>query len=307
MTRLSLDLLQQFVLVARQGKLSRAAEQAHLTVSALSHQMRQLEERLGRRLLERGARGVTLTTEGCRLLEAVGHHFDGIEHALSRYSAQRHDALTLSASPGIMSSWLVPRLPRLVAAHPELELNLQSGSVLVDFEREPVDCALRYGRGEWPGLHSERLFGEWIAPVAAPALVARMGDADPHDLARWPLLGDPNPANRWREWFAHYGGELPPRYVAQFDSFEAQRHAALEGLGVALGRMVMAKSLIDAGLLQVLGERYLPVTDAYWLVYPPRAQEHRGLQAFRTWLLAEAEEYCSRLPIMGRGAAAPAA
>jgi DNA-binding transcriptional LysR family regulator len=73
---------------------------------------------------------------------------------------------------------------------------------------------------------------------------------------------------------------------------------------VALGRMVMAKSLIDAGLLQVLGERYLPVTDAYWLVYPPRSQEHRGLQAFRTWLLAEAEEYCGRLPIMGHGAPA---
>jgi len=307
MTRLSLDLLQQFVLVARHGNLSRAAAQAHLTVSALSHQMRQLEERLERRLFERGPRGVTLTTEGCRLLEAVGQHFDGIEHALSRYRERRHDALTLSASPGIMSSWLVPRLPRLVAAHPELELSLQSGSALVDFEREPVDCALRYGRGEWPGLHSERLFGEWIAPVAAPALVARMGDIDPHDLARWPLLGDPNPANRWRDWFAHYGGELPRRYVAQFDSFEAQRHAALEGLGVALGRMVMAKSLIDAGRLQVLGERYLPVTDAYWLVYPPRSQEHRGLQAFRAWLLAEAEDYCSRLPTKGLGASAATA
>ncbi len=307
MTRLSLDLLQQFVLVARHGKLSRAAEQAHLTVSALSHQMRQLEERLERRLFERGPRGVALTTEGCRLLEAVGQHFDGIEHALMRYREYHHDALTLSASPGIMSSWLVPRLPRLVAAHPELELNLQSGSALVDFEREPVDCALRYGRGEWEGLHSERLFGEWIAPVAAPALVARMGGADPHDLARWPLLGDPNPANRWRDWFAHYGGELPRRYVAQFDSFEAQRHAALEGLGVALGRMVMAKSMIDAGRLQVLGERYLPVTDAYWLVYPPRSQAHRGLQAFRAWLLAEAAAYCRQLPARPHGAAAPAA
>lgn len=304
MTRLSLDLLQQFVLVARHGKLSRAAEQSHLTVSALSHQMRQLEERLDRRLFERGPRGVTLTTEGCRLLEAVGQHFDGIEHALLRYSERRHDALTLSASPGIMSSWLVPRLPRLVAAHPELELNLQSGSALVDFEREPVDCALRYGRGQWDGLHSERLFGEWIAPVAAPALVARMAGADPHDLARWPLLGDPNPANRWRDWFAHYGGVLPHRYVAQFDSFEAQRHAALEGLGVALGRMVMAKSLIEAGRLLVLGERYLPVTDAYWLVYPPRSREHRGLQAFRAWLLAEAEDYCRRLLPTPHGVAA---
>ena len=297
MTRLSLDLLQQFVLVARHGKLSRAAERAHLTVSALSHQMRQLEERLGRRLLERGPRGVSLTAEGCRLLEAVGTHFDGIEHALMRYREQRHDALVLSASPGIMSSWLMPRLPRLVAAHPELELNLQSTSTLVDFEREPVDCALRYGRGQWEGLHCDRLFGEWIAPVAAPELVARMGDASHDDLSDWPLLGDPHPSDRWRDWFQRFGGRLPARRVANFDSTDAARHAALEGLGVGLGRMVTSKSLIDAGRLVVLGRHYLPVPEAYWLVYPARSQAHRGLQAFRAWLLAEADDYCRRLPI----------
>jgi DNA-binding transcriptional LysR family regulator len=291
MSKLPLGLLQQFVLVARLGNLSRAATQANLTVSALSHQMRQLEERLERRLFERGPRGVTLTVEGCSLLEAVGEHFDGIEHALSRYHQRRHDALTLSASPGIMSSWLVPRLPRLVAVHPDLELNLQSGSALVNFEREPVDVGLRYGRGDWPGLHSERLFGEWIAPVAAPALVARMEGIDPRDLSRWPLLGEPNPSTRWNDWFGRTGGTPPTRYVAQFDSLDALRHAALEGLGVALGRMVTSKSLIDAGRLQVLGENYLAVKEAYWLVYPPRSQEHRGLQLFRAWLLAEADDY----------------
>jgi LysR family transcriptional regulator, glycine cleavage system transcriptional activator len=295
MGRLPLGLLQQFVLVARLGNLSRAAAQANLTVSALSHQMRQLEERLERRLFERGPRGVTLTVDGCSLLEAVGEHFDGIEHALSRYHQRRHDALTLSASPGIMSSWLVPRLPRLVAVHPDLELSLQSSSALVNFEREPVDVGLRYGRGNWPGLRSERLFGEWIAPVAAPALVARMEDVDPRDLSRWPLLGEPSSSTRWSDWFGRIGGTPPARYVAQFDSLDALRHAALEGLGVALGRMVTSKSLIDAGRLQVLGDRYLRVEEAYWLVYPPRSQEHRGLQLFREWLLVEAEDYCRQM------------
>jgi DNA-binding transcriptional LysR family regulator len=198
-----------------------------------------------------------------------------------------------------MSGWLVPRLPRLVAAHPELELNLQSGSTLVNFEREPVDAALRYGRGQWNGLHSERLFGEWIAPVAAPALVTRMAGADPRDLSQWPLLGDPNPSNRWKDWFARIGGTTPRRYVASFDSFDAQRHAALEGLGVAMGRMVMSKSLIDAGRLVVLGDRYLPVEDAYWLVYPPRSKDHPGLQVFQQWLLGEADDYCRHLPVPG--------
>ena len=304
MGKLPLGLLQQFVLAARLGNLSRAAAQANLTVSALSHQMRQLEERLERRLFERGPRGVTLTVDGCSLLEAVGEHFDGIEHALLRYHQRRHDALTLSASPGIITSWLVPRLPRLVAVHPDLELSLQSSSTLVNFEREPVDVGLRFGRGNWPGVRSERLFGEWVAPVAAPELVAQMGDADPNDLSQWPLLGDPHPANRWLDWFAQYGGTPPKRYVAHFDTVDALRHAALEGLGVALGRMVTSKSLIDAGRLQVLGDHYLPVEDAYWLVYPPRSQEHRGLQVFREWLLAEAEDYCRHMPALRRDDAA---
>ncbi|MEI7035422.1 LysR substrate-binding domain-containing protein [Fulvimonas yonginensis] len=294
MSQIPLGLLQQFVRVARVGNLSRAAAQAHLTVSALSHQIRQLEDRLGRRLFERGPRGVTLTTEGCDLFEAVGRHFEGIEHALSRYRERRHDSLTLSASSGIMSSWLMPRLPRLVAAHPELEFNLHTSSALVDFEREPVDAGLRYGRGQWEGLRSERLFGEWLAPVATPELAARMAGTDPHDLAAWPLLGDPG--NRWQDWFARFGGTPPKRYVAHFDSTDALRHAALEGLGVALGRMVTSRSLIDAGRLVVLGERYLPVHEAYWLVYPPRSQEHQGLQVFRQWLLAEADDYCRQMP-----------
>ena len=86
--------------------------------------------------------------------------------------------------------------------------------------------------------------------------------------------------------------------MAHFDSVDALRHAALEGLGVGLGRMVTSKSLIDAGRLQVLGNNYLPVPEAYWLVYPPRSQEHRGLQVFREWLLAEADDYCRQLPGM---------
>jgi DNA-binding transcriptional LysR family regulator len=238
---------------------------------------------------------VALTVEGRCLLESVGEHFDGIERALARYRVRRHDALTLSASSGIMSSWLMPRLPKLVAAHPELELNLQTGSALVDFAREPVDAALRYGRGDWEGLSCERLFGEWLAPVATPALVERMRarGVGADELARWPLLGDPG--DRWREWFGQFGGAPPPRYVAHFDNTDALRHAALEGLGVALGRMVTSRSLIEAGRLVVLGQRYLAVKEAYHLVCPPRSREHRGVQAFRAWLLDEAAAYRRQL------------
>ncbi|HET6553532.1 MAG TPA: LysR substrate-binding domain-containing protein [Dyella sp.] len=289
MARVSLDLLQQFVQVARLGNLSRAAEQANLTVSALSHQVRQLEQRLERRLFERGPRGVQLTAEGRRLMEAVSHHFEGIDRAMAGFRCRRENALTFSAIPGVMSSWLVPRLARLVSAHPELELNLQSSVELVNFERDPVDAAMRYGRGPWPGLVTERLFGEWIAPIASPALLERMEGADPNDLSQWPLLGDPG--GRWQDWFAASGSQPPARYVAHFDNTDALQRGALEGMGVALGRMVMARPLVEAGLLKVLGKRYQQIPEAYFLVYPEHARDHAGLRIFRDWLLCEADKY----------------
>lgn len=293
MARVSLDLLQQFVQVARLGNLSRAAEQANLTVSALSHQVKQLEQRLERKLFERGPRGVQLTAEGRRLMESVSPHFEGIDRAMVSFRCRRDDVLTLSAIPGMMSSWLVPRLTRLVAAHPELQLNLQSSVELVNFERDPVDAAVRYGRGSWPGLITERLFGEWIAPVVAPSLMERMGELDPNDLSQWPLLGDPG--DRWRDWFADGDAELPRRYVAHFDNTDALQRGAMEGMGVALGRMVLARPLIEAGQLKVLGNRYQQIPEAYFLVYPEHAKDHAGLRTFREWLLCEAGKYAETM------------
>ena len=114
----------------------------------------------------------------------------------------------------------------------------------------------------------------------------------------WPLIGDPNAGNRWNDWFGHYGGKPPLRYVAQVDTVDALKQAALEGLGVALGRMVTCKSLIDAGRLVVLGDRYLRVPEAYYLVYPPRSEDHRGMATFREWIVDEADSYCKQMPLL---------
>lgn len=289
MSRVSLAALQAFVLVARSSNLSRAAEQLHLSVSALSHQMRALEERLGKRLLLRGPRGVTLTPDGCALLESLGTHFDGIEQALRQLAQRREDALSVSMMASFATSWLVPRLPRFVAAHPQLQLNLQSSADLVDFGRESVDAALRFGAGQWPGLRAEHLFDEWISPVASPALLERLGKPRLAELGRWPLLGDPN--GRWRDWFAQFGGEAPRRYVANFTDSETLQRGAYEGLGVALIRLTMARPLIDAGQLVPLTRERLRAEWSHYLVYPPRSDQHPGVQAFRTWLLAEAQRY----------------
>ena len=287
MSRLPLHALQGFAAAARSGNLTRAAEAMHLTVSALSHQVRALEERLGLRLFVRNARGVSLTAEGEALLARVAPHLDALEEALRPRSARREDVLTLSVLPSMASAWLVPRLAGFLAAHPQVELNLMSSERLVDFERDrEVDAALRMGRGNWPGLVAEHLLDEQLAPVASPALVERLGRPDDATLHQWPLLGERG--GNWARWFALAGGREPARYVASLDDIESLQRAALDGMGVALGRMVRSSALVRSGQLVVLSERRLASDYNHYLVFPPRTAGHPAFEAFRAWLRAEA-------------------
>lgn len=302
MSRAPLQVLPGFAAAARSGNLTRAAASMHLTVSALSHQIRTLEERLGRRLFERGPRGVVLTTEGERLLAQIGPHLDALEEALRPFGAGRDDMLTLSVTPSMASAWLVPRLGSFLAAHPQLEISLQSSVAVVDFDRlQGIDAALRIGQGNWPGVISEHLFDEWVAPVASPALIARMGGLPtPEALQRWPLLGDPGPDDPWQAWFSERGMRAPERYVAMFDDSEALHRGAAAGVGVALGKLTRVRLLIESGQLVVLTPERLQTGYAHYLVYPPRSREHAGLLAFKTWLHQQARDYVAAA---GSGAA----
>lgn len=294
MSRPPLHALQGFVAAARSGNLSRAADSLHLTVSALSHQIRGLEQRLGRRLFVRNARGVELTGDGRQLFERVASHFDALEQALQPFAARHDDVLTLSVTPSMASAWLVPRLAGFLAAHPQVEINLQSQSSMVDFQRDAgTDAALRIGQGRWPGLAAEHLFDEWVAPVASPALVERMGGLPTaEDLHRWPLLGDPDRDDLWNVWFARFGGVPPSRFVASFDDSEALHRGAAAGVGVALGKLTRVRLLLESGQLVLLTPHQRLQTDyAHYLVYPARSAEHRGLLAFRQWLHAQARDY----------------
>jgi LysR family glycine cleavage system transcriptional activator len=296
MSRPPLHALPGFVAAARLRSLSRAAETLHLTVSALSHQIRGLEERLGQRLFDRNARGLALTADGERLFERIAPALDSIEQALRPYGVRRDQVLTISLMPSFASSWLVPRLGRFLAAHPQLEINLQSSVERVEFERERgIDAALRFGPGSWPGVEAVHLFDDWLTPTASPALIARLGRPTLATLARFPLLGDPG--GRWSEWFQHFGGTPPRRFAANFTDSETLHRAAAEGLGIALGRITLTRPMIEAGLLVRLFDDCLPAEWAHYLVYPPRSASHAGLDAFRAWLLQEARAYAASAPM----------
>ncbi len=294
MSRPPLHALQGFAAAARSGNLSRAAEAMHLTVSALSHQIKALETRVGYPLFVRGARGITLTDDGQRLLERIAPHLEAIEHALRPFAARRDDVLTVSLVPSMASAWLVPRVSSFLSQHPQLEFNLQSTTDLVDFSRDThIDVALRSGSGQWSGLIAEHLFDESLVPVASPALLRRLraelGVPSLQALHRWPLLGDPG--GYWEHWFTHFGSARPARYIANFDDGDAMQRAAVEGVGVGLARVTRAKPLLDSGLLLPLISETLRTDYAHYLVYPQRSQEHAGVRAFREWLLEEARIY----------------
>ncbi|QCU72776.1 LysR family transcriptional regulator [Luteimonas yindakuii] len=287
MSRPPLHALQGFVAAARSGNITRAAESMHLTVSALSHQVRALEKRLGEPLLQRHARGVVPTPAGRRLLEQVAPHLEAIAQALQPWPARRGHVLTLSVTPTMASAWLVPRLGDFLRLHPQVEFSLLSSEQLVDFHAEPhVDAAMRVGHGRWPGVVAEPLLEEWLVPMASPALIARMRDEGRTRLADWPLLGDPD--GEWERWFELAGEAPPARYVAVFDDSESHHRAALDGVGVALGRVTRAKLLLDAGQLVALSPHRLQTPWRHYLVYPTRTADHPGFLAFREWVHAQA-------------------
>lgn len=278
--------LSSFIAIADAGKLSIAAERLHLTVSALSHQMRELESRVGCTLLRRHARGVELTVEGRQLYEAVAPPLQALQQAMRAWRRRDAGQLRLSAMPSFVGGWLVPRLSGFVAEHPEVSISLESSVDLVDFATQPMDAAIRFGAGQWPGLHAIRLFDESITPAAAPALIARMGAA-PWSL--WPRLGDPR--DRWKDWQQAFGALPAAPLQARFDDVDALHRATLAGLGVALVRVSLARSLLADGRLVQLDPRWLPAGASHYLVYPERSRLLPGVQAFEAWIVREAERF----------------
>jgi len=298
--RSPLNALQVFVTAARAQNMTRAAERLHLTVSALSHQVRLLEQRLGVTLFVRGPRGLKPTPEGALLLQRVGPHLDAIDAALQPLRGRRDCGLRISALPSLASAWLVPRLPGFVARYPDFEFTLDSSVERIDFADGRFDGALRYGPGHWDGLTAEILFEEWLTPIASPALLHGRARPRLEELGDWPLLAPDDP---WPRWFEQFGGTEPKRYVATFSDSDTLQRATAEGMGVSLGRATLMRPLVESGRLVVLFPERMKARYAHYLVYPERSASHRGFQAFREWLHAEAAAFRDGA---GGGRAAPA-
>lgn len=285
-----LTALRAFEMTARERSVRRAAEALNVTPSAVSHQLRSLENALGVTLLHHVNRQLVLTEAGQLLLPGLQDGFARIEAALATLHARgRTGTLTVSMLSTFAVQWFIPRLPRFQKRHPEVEVHMSTGMRYVDLLREGIDAAIRYGDGRWPGLRSDRLMGETMLPVCSPALLQDGAPlARPTDLARHTLLQSEARPDDWRHWFAGAGApDLQPAHSMVFETTAFALEAALTGAGVAIAaREVVAEALALGRLVAPFGAIYLR-PGAYWLVCAEARATEPKIAALREWLLSE--------------------
>jgi LysR family transcriptional regulator, regulator of gene expression of beta-lactamase len=282
--QLPLNALRAFDAAARHLNFTRAAIELHVSQGAVSHQVAQLERRLGTRLFHRLPRGLALTDEGHALVPVLADAFDRVAATLDQYADGRfREALKVGVVGTFATGWLLPRLDGFARAFPAIDLRISTNNNRVDLAGEALDYALRFGDGAWHGTHAEPLRAAPMAPLCTPAIAARL--QSPADLVHERLLRSYR-ADEWALWFAAAGVPLPVLRGPVFDSSALMASAATAGLGVALAPPSMfARELASEHLVQP----FTLTIDAgrYWLTRLMSRPESDAMLRFRNWLVAE--------------------
>jgi LysR family glycine cleavage system transcriptional activator len=283
-----LTTLPAFDAAARHLSFTKAAAELNLTHGAISRAVRNLEERLGIRLFERGTRSVRLTPAGAAYAAEIGAALDRIGAATIVATAPRSaGVLTVSTSDGFAGRWLVPRLYRFHRENRDVDVRLSTSGVLADFIRDGIDIAIRYGAGGYEGVVSELLAEEEVSPVCSPELLKGEHPLrSPSDLKYHTLIHD-NFRIDWATWLQHAGVDgINPNSGVRFDSATYAVEAAVHSEGVLLGRSALVFADLAAGRLVRPFDLALKSRWNYYVVYPDGALRQRKVKAFRDWLAA---------------------
>ena len=287
----SLNGLRAFEAAARHLSFTLAASELNVTQTAISHQIRRLEEELGIRLFVRQNRALALTAEARDYLPGVRAAFNDLRLATDRLLRKDDDkVLTVSTLASLAAKWLLPRLTDFQEQHPGIDVRITTSTSLVDFQRDNVDAAIRYGRGQWPGLRADWLMADELFPVCSPSLLR--GDKplrQPEDLKGYPLLHTSNAnSDDWRLWLTAAGlpGDIARQPGITFDMIFMTIQAAIDGIGVAMGRTSYVQDDIAKGRLVVPFKIALPADAGFYLVAPEGRREAPKLAAFREWMIA---------------------
>lgn len=286
-----LTALRAFEAAARHMSFSKAAEELFVTPAALSYQIKQLEEHLGTPVFRRLNRAVELTEAGRTLRPGVAEGFDRLRQAVRAVARLGDDpGLSITAGPAFTAKWLAPRFFRFAEAHPEIELRFVATLRIMDFDRDGVDAAIRFGTGTDDGLYSEVLTADWATPVCTPTLAARI--AETGTFAGLQLLHDESigfldPAPDWAAWGRATGMERDWTHGARFTNADHAIDVALEEGGVALGRITLVERYLDSGRLVAPFRTALRVGAQYRFVCPPGAETQPKIRAFLAWMRLE--------------------
>ncbi|MEE9322625.1 MAG: transcriptional regulator GcvA [Granulosicoccus sp.] len=303
---LPLNALNAFEVAARHRSFSKAAEELNVTPAAISQQIRTLEELLGVRLFHRLSRGLSLTDAGKSGLEKLQDGFRNVNEAVQQIRGEHeHRGLEVWMAPSFAAKWLMPRMHRFVQRHPEIDLRISASPELIDndstsptlsediFKTHDIDIAIRFGSGNYPGCHVEKLMPVTALPLCSPALFEDKNRPllEPADLAQHTLLHDETPYEGrpdWSSWLQAVGAtQVDGRRGLHFNRVSLALAAAVESQGVVLTLEQLAADDISKGRLVAPFEHRVTMKQAYHFVSLKDASADERVLAFRNWLFAE--------------------
>jgi LysR family glycine cleavage system transcriptional activator len=292
-----LAFFQGFEAAARTLSFTKAAEELFITQSAVSRQIKALEDNLGLKLFERRPRSLTLTDNGQALYRIATDVLDRLQAATDRLRAEtRARQLSITTTTGFASLWLIPRLRRFTALHPDIDVRISATTDMLNLDRSLIDLAIRYCRPETVPEGAVRLFGEEMIPVCSRALLRdgtrplkRPQDLVHHTLLHFDYAGAEPMYIDWDTWLTALGiGELKSAGALHFSQYEQMIQAAITGQGVALGRQPLVTDLIKSGALTAPFKQTLVGPRAYFIIESRLAAGKPHVREFAQWLLAEA-------------------
>jgi DNA-binding transcriptional LysR family regulator len=281
-----LNALRAIEIVARRGALAPAAEELGVTVGAVSQHIRRAEARLGVELFERTPQGLVPLPALGQVLPQLTAGFAGLADALSSLAQGEEGVLTLTAGSVFASRWLIWRVNKFSALHPQIELRLVVTGQMLDLNRADIDCAIRYGVGHWPGVRADRVGGFTYRPVCAPPLAQKL--KSPIDLAGVPIIRDEVGMVSWSEWWKAAGVTEPPEaHGPAYTDPSLAFDAAISGQGVLLAVDMMAADAISDGRLAAPFDISVESPMGYWLAVADTRRDSRKVKALRDWLALE--------------------
>lgn len=284
----STALLAAFEAAARTGSVTLAARELSLTQSAVSRQIKLLEEQLEVELFSRERQTIRLTAAGEAYAREIREALRKISTASFNLRANpRGGTLNLAILPTFGTRWLAPRLPKFIAQNPGVTINLATRLTYFDFRTDALDAAIHFGLRDWPGVEMALLRSEEVVPACSPELKSHYGFRSAGDLKKAPLLSISTRPNAWDQWFSAQNISGGCGQTMYFDQFATVAQAAMVGVGVALLPTFLIQEELSSGKLVRALNLPMESAEQYYLVWPPERSTHPPLITFRDWLLAE--------------------